>query len=57
MKKRILTLLLAVVMAVSVMPMAAAADAPALSVRAPEVLPDVGKTFTVTVELAGNPGI
>ena len=56
-KKRILTLLLAVVMVFGVMPGAAAADTPALSVRAPEALPDVGRTFTVTVELAGNPGI
>lgn len=35
----------------------AAADAPVLTLTLPEKLPAVGESFTVTVDLSGNPGL
>lgn len=48
----VLGLLLAMVLAVP-----ALADGASISISAPETLPAVGETFTVTVEIRGNPGL
>ena len=55
MKKRLLSLLLAAAMSLSLSITAFAAGA-TLTINAPETLPKAGETFTVTVDLSGNPG-
>ena len=57
MKKRIIAGLMAAVLLLALAPAALAADSPVLRVSAPDTLPAVGKTFTVTAELTGNPGM
>lgn len=54
MKKRLIALLLAAVYLL--IPLAHAAGT-LLSLHVPDTLPDVGESFTVTVELSGNPGL
>ena len=55
MRKKILSLLLSLCLCLSLMPTALAAGTE-LKVTAPEELPAVGETFTVTVDISGNPG-
>lgn len=57
MKKRTIAGLMAAVLLLALAPAALAADSPVLRVSAPDTLPAVGKTFTVTAELTGNPGM
>jgi len=55
-RKRVSALILSICMALSLTTMAQAAGAE-LTVNAPDELPAVGETFTVTVDISGNPGI
>lgn len=57
MRKRITAGILALALLLAFAPAALAATSPLLRVSAPEELPAVGKTFTVTAELSGNPGM
>ncbi len=57
MKKRITAGILALALLLAFAPAALAATSPLLRVSAPEELPAVGKTFTVTAELSDNPGM
>ena len=57
MKKRILTSLLALTLCLGLTTGALAAESTSLRISAPETLPDVGETFTVTVSIAENPGV
>ena len=57
MKKRITAGILALALLLAFAPAALAATSPLLRVSAPEEFPAVGKTFTVTAELSGNPGM
>lgn len=56
MKRKCLAILLSLGLCLSLMPTAMAAGTE-LKVTAPEELPAVGETFTVTVDISGNPGI
>ena len=56
MKKRIPALLLAVMLLLA-LPVSVSAAGATLSIRGPNEAPDVGETFTVTVEISGNPGM
>lgn len=57
MKKRILASLLAVCMCLGLTTGALAVERATLTLSAPEALPAVGETFTVTVSITDNPGI
>ena len=57
MKKRITAGILALALLLAFAPAALAAASPLLRISAPETLPAVGKTFTVTAELSDNPGM
>lgn len=56
MKKRI-SVLLALVLALALVPVPAFAAGTTLTVDAPDTLPEKGETFTVTVDISGNPGL
>ena len=55
MKKKILCLCLTVLLLTAMLPVSAAGTV--LTIKSPASLPDVGKTFTVTVDISGNPGL
>lgn len=57
MKRRILSLSIALLLAVQLLVPLACAAGVTLSLTAPDKLPSVGQTFTVTVDLSGNPGL
>ena len=57
MRKRITAGILALALLLAFAPAALAAASPLLRISAPETLPAVGKTFTVTAELSDNPGM
>ena len=57
MRKRILSLLAAGALCMGLSPGALAADQTTLTLSAPDELPAVGETFTVTVSIADNPGV
>lgn len=50
------TIILGVLLAV-LLAMPASAAGTSLSISVPEILPDVGETFSVVVEISGNPGL
>ncbi len=56
MKKRLLSLVLSLAMVLSVISVQVFAAGAVLTIQAPETLPKAGETFTVTVDLSGNPG-
>lgn len=56
MKKKLLSFTLALLMLLAMSVPAFAAET-VISVKPPETLPKAGETFTVTVEISGNPGI
>ena len=56
MKRKILASVLALVLLLCFALPVGAADT-ALSIRGPDTAPEVGESFTVTVEITGNPGI
>ena len=56
MRKRARALFLSACLALSLMVPAQAANTE-LAINAPDELPDVGETFTVTVDISNNPGI
>ena len=55
--RKITSVLLALVMALVLIPVSALADSTVLTIEAPDTLPQAGKTFTVTVSISGNPGL
>ncbi len=56
MKRRLLSLVLSLAMVLSIGTVTAFAAGTTLTINAPETLPKAGETFTVTVDLSGNPG-
>lgn len=54
--KKLTSVLLAFVMTLSLVT-TALADGTTLTVKAPDTLPKAGETFTVTVDISGNPGL
>ena len=55
--KKLIPVLLALILAVTLVVPSALAAGTILTVNAPDALPQTGKTFTVTVDIAGNPGL
>lgn len=55
-RNRILCVLMAALLAAA-LSLPAAAEGTSLTIGAPETLPAVGETFTVTVRISGNPGL
>ena len=55
-RNRILCVLMAALLAAA-LSLPAAAEGTSLIISAPEALPAVGETFTVTVRISGNPGL
>ena len=55
-RNRILCVLMAALLAAA-LSLPAAAEGTSLTISAPETLPAVGETFTVTVAISGNPGL
>ncbi len=56
MKKRVGAILTAIALMLSLLTTAAMAAGTTLTVKTPETVPRAGETFTVTVEISGNPG-
>ena len=56
-RNRILAIGIALLLAVQLLPPLACAAGTTLKLTAPDKLPDVGQTFTVTAELTGNTGL
>ena len=57
MHKRILSWLMTALLLVSLLPVSAMAAGTEISISPPDTLPAVGESFTVTVDLSGNPGV
>ena len=57
MHKRVFSWLMTALLLVSLLPVSAMAAGTEISISPPDTLPAVGESFTVTVDLSGNPGV